>query len=132
MKAVRLSDVLKSPPEAWAEFKKGSQAPYLLGSVRFHQWSRGVLIRSEFVNLPQAAHYQLKIAEESPEDKPASIRHLPKFYPDNGYSLFLFYSDQVTPEELYGKSIALLGPESGGAAPACISRTTIQSRNFHQ
>ena len=130
MRAVRLSDVLKSPPEARAEFNASPDAPHLKGDVRFHRWNRGVLIRSEFINLPRNARYQLKIKEKETGQEERSIRHLPRFFPDNGYSLFLFYSDQVLPEELCGKHLLLLCTDRAEAAPEAVGRAVIESKNY--
>ncbi len=106
MRAVRLSDALKAPPDAWAEIRSRT-APHLRGNIRFHRWSRGTIVRSEFVNLPEKRRYYLKLPQPEPETDGGSIHRMPRFCPDNGYSLFLFYADRITPEELAGRQLLL-------------------------
>lgn len=131
MRAVRLSDALKAPPEAWAEIRSGT-APHLWGSVRFHPWSRGTIVRSEFVNLPEPCRYYLKLPQDETEKTYGMARRMPRFFPDNGYSLFLFYADRITPEDLTGKKLLLCSPGTEGEPPAVIGEGIIRGKNYRR
>lgn len=130
MKTARLSDILKSAPEAWADLKRSRRAPHLQGRIRFYPWSRGALIKSEFVNLPGPAQYQLQI--HPIEGKAPIFRHMPSFYPENGYAFFLFYSDQIRPDELLGQEVELIIANPNSDSGEHVSSGIIQNKKFQQ
>lgn len=131
MRATRLSDVLKGPPEAWADLKKTRRAPHLQGKIQFYSWSRGVLIKSEFVNLPEHTRYQLKMRPGRDGREPP-IRHMPSFYPEHGYAFFLFYSDQIRVDDLLGEELALTFSNKHPDGTELISSGVIQSKKSQQ
>lgn len=130
MKSARLSDTLKGPPEAWTDLKRTRRAPHLQGRLRFYPWSRGALIKSEFVNLPEPARYRLQIHPS--EGKGAMLHHMPSFYPENGYAFFLFYSDQIRPDELSGQEVELVIVNPDSEKGECISSGIIQNKKSQQ
>lgn len=129
MKPTRLSDILKEPPEAWTNLKRTRHAPHLQGKVRFYPWSRGALIKSEFVNLPEPARYQLRI---HPAGEKELIHHMPSFYPENGYAFFLFYSDQIQPDKLSGQEVELVIVNPDSEKDEHISSGIIQNKKSQQ
>ena len=104
MRAVRLSDALKAPPEAWAEIRSGTEP----------------------------CRYYLKLPQEETEKTYGMARRMPRFFPDNGYSLFLFYADRITPEDLTGKKLLLCSPGTEGEPPAVIGEGIIRGKNYRR
>lgn len=130
MKTARLSDTLKGQPVAWADLKRSRRAPHLQGRIQFYPWSRGTLIKSEFVNLPAPARYQLQIRPKEREE--ALLRHMPSFYPENGYAFFLFYSDRIRPEDLLSQEVELIIADPNLKKDEYISSGVIQNKKSQQ
>lgn len=130
MKTARLSDILKGQPVAWADLKRNRRAPHLQGRIQFYPWSRGTLIKSEFVNLPDPARYQLQIRPTKREEP--LLRHMPSFYPENGYAFFLFYSDRIQPEDLLGQEVELIIADPHLKKDEYISSGIIQNKKSQQ
>lgn len=127
MRAACLSDALKGPPAAWVELNRTHHAPYLHGKIQFYPWSRGALIKSEFVNLPVRGCYQIQFQSDHSSDAPP-IRHMPKFYAENGYALLLFYIDRIPVEELIGREAALTALSRDSELNAVIGSGTVETK----
>lgn len=129
MRAACLSDALKGTPAAWVELNRTHRAPYLHGKIQFYPWSRGALVKSEFVNLPVCGCYQIQF-QPIHGSEVTPIRHMPKFYAENGYALLLFYIDRIQVEELIGREVALTAVSRDSEKNTVIGSGAVQNKKI--